>query len=322
MSRLKQEALYDNDGVRAWPLKDDVLVVSFKSKANTLGQAVLDGLEQVLDIAEQQYQGLIVYQQDAANFSLGADLREVGTCLQQQTWDRLGKMLGQFQHLAMRLKYATIPTIAALRGRALGGGCELMLHCARTIAAFESYPGLVEVGVGLLPAGGGCKEMAIRAANSGDFASLQFYFENMAMAIVAGSAPDALRLGYLQAKDTWVMHQDDVLFAASANIQAMQAAHYMPPIAQRFPVAGREGHARLQARLVNALEGGFISQQDYLITNHLARVLCGGEVDEGTLVDEQWMLRLEKEAFLELAETPLTQARIKHMLETGSPLHN
>ena len=148
------------------------------------------------------------------------------------------------------------------------------------------------------------------------------YFEQIAMAVVASSAPDALQRGYLQEKDTWVMHSDEVLYAALANIKAMQAANYSAPLRTCFAVAGREGHALLQAGLVNWLEGGFISQHDYFITNQLAWVLCGGDVNEGELVDEAWMLRLEREAFMTLAATPLTQARIGYLLETGKPLRN
>uniref|UniRef100_UPI000592E1F4 enoyl-CoA hydratase/isomerase family protein n=1 Tax=Legionella tunisiensis TaxID=1034944 RepID=UPI000592E1F4 len=224
------------------------------------------------------------------------------------------------------LKYCAIPTLAALRGRALGGGCELMMHCDAVVASFEAYPGLVEVGVGLIPAGGGCKEMVMRAAAKAQEADLmrflQPYFQQIATAVVAGSAPEAKQCGYLREKDSWVMHHNEVLFAALAHIQAMQAANYQPPLKARFKVAGREGHARLQAGLVNWLEGNFISQHDYFIVNQLAYVLCGGDVNEGELVDEAWLLHLEKQAFMTLAATALSQDRISHLLETGKPLRN
>jgi len=322
----QHETIFENEGVHLWHLKENVAVVSFKSKANTIGQSVLDGLNEALNIAEKRCQGLIIYQHDANNFSAGADLRGVATLLQANKLQALQSMIEQFQQVVMRLKYSPIPTIAALRGRALGGGCELMMHCNRVLAAFESYPGLVEAGVGLIPASGGCKEMAMRAAakaNGGDLmAYIQPYFEQIATAIVAGSAPDALQRGYLQAKDSWVMHNHEVLCAAFAQIKSMQAANYEPPLAQKFKVVGREGHARLQVGLVNWLEGGFISKHDYFLANQLASVLCGGDVDPGTLVDEAWMLKLEKEAFMTLAAHPLTQARIGHLLETGKPLRN
>ena len=318
--------LFENDGVCLWHLKDDVAVVNFKSKANTIGQSVLDGLNQSLDIAEQRCQGLIIYQHDASNFSSGADLRSFASLMQANNRDGIDTMIYQFQQLAMRMKYSSIPTVAALRGRALGGGCELMLHCSAVVAAFEAYPGLVEAGVGLIPAGGGCKEMAIRAsmkASGGDLMPfIRPYFEQIATAVVASSAPDAIQRGYLRDKDTWVMNSDEVLFAALAKVKAMQAANYSSPLPLRFPVAGREGHACLQVGLINWLEGGFISQHDYFLANQLAWVLCGGDVNQGDYVDEAWILHLEKEAFLHLAMTKLTQARIATLLETGKPLRN
>lgn len=320
------KSLYENEGVRLSVLTDDIAILSFKSKANTVGQAVLDGMEQALNYAERECQGLILYQSDAANFSSGADLRGVSQLIQAKQFQALDAMITQFQRVAMRLKYSNIPTVAALRGRALGGGCELMLHCGAVLAAFESYPGLVEVGVGVIPAGGGCKEMAVRAALHAQTAEvmpyIQSYFQQIAMAQVAQSATDAKQMGYLRSSDAVLMHSDEVLYAAVNRIKAMKAANYLPPLAQVFKVAGIEGHAKLQAGLVNWLEGGFMSQHDYLICNELAAVLCGGPVYQGTLVDEAWILKLEREAFVKLASTELTQARITHLLETGKPLRN
>jgi 3-hydroxyacyl-CoA dehydrogenase len=320
------KTIFENDGVHLWYLKDDVAVVNFKSKANTIGQAVLDGLEEAVTKAEKECQGLIIYQNDAANFCSGADLRAVAGLIQANKMDALDAMIGQFQRAVMRIKYSAIPVIAAVRGRALGGGCELMMHCDAVVAAFETYPGLVEVGVGLLPAGGGCKELAMQAAARAQNADLMSFiqpsFQQIATAFVAGSAPEALEKGYLKETDSWLMHSDEVLFAALARIKAMQAANYQAPLKTRFKVAGREGHARLQAGLINWLEGGFISQHDYIIANQIAQVICGGEVNQGELVDENWMLHIEKQAFMMLAATPLSQARIAHLLETGKPLRN
>ena len=320
------KTIFENEGVHLWHLKDEVAVVSFKSKANTVGQAVLDGLEQVIEKAEKECQGLIVYQVDATNFCSGADLRGVLSLIQANKMDALEAMISQFQRVAMRLKYSVIPTVAALRGRALGGGCELMMHCDSVVAAFEAYPGLVEAGVGLIPAGGGCKELAMRAASKAQDADLMVfilpYFQQIAKGEIAGSAPEAQQRGFLREKDYWLMHANEVLFAALAEIKALQAANYQAPLKTRFKVAGREGHARLEAGLVNWLEGGFISKHDYFLVNELARVICGGEVNQGELVDEKWMLHLEKQAFMTLAATPLSQARIAHLLETGKPLRN
>ncbi|MBA2710435.1 MAG: 3-hydroxyacyl-CoA dehydrogenase/enoyl-CoA hydratase family protein [Tatlockia sp.] len=320
------KTIYENEGVHLRYLDDDVAVLNFKSKANTIGQAVLDGLEQAIEKTESTFQGLIIHQEDAGNFSSGADLRAVAALLQVNKLDAVEAMISQFQRAVMRLKYSRIPVIAALRGRALGGGCELMMQCDGVVAAFESYPGLVEVGVGLLPAGGGCKELAMRASDQSKNADLmvfiQPYFQQIATAFVAGSAPEALEKGFLSEKDYWLMNANEVLYAALARIKAMQAANYQPPLKTKFKVAGREGHSRLQAGLINWLEGGFISQHDYIIANQIAQVICGGEVNQGELVDENWLLQLEKQAFMLLAATPLSQARIAHLLETGKPLRN
>jgi 3-hydroxyacyl-CoA dehydrogenase len=318
--------VYENDGILLRHFKDDIAVVSLKSKSNTIGQSVLDGLEESITRAEKQFKGLIIHQNDASNFSSGADLRGVSLLIKENKMQALEEMIAQFQHIAMRLKYSSIPTVAALRGRALGGGCELMMHCDSVVAAFESYPGLVELGVGVIPAGGGCKEMALRAALQPNQAelmiSIQTYFQQIATAQVASSAPEAKHMGYLRSTDLCMMHANEVLFVALAKIKLMQEANYIPPIAKQFKIAGIEGHARLQAGLVNWLEGGFISQHDYTLANELAFVLCGGNLNQGTLVDEQWMLKLEREAFIKLAKTESTQARINHLLETGKPLRN
>lgn len=323
---LKPTVLFENDGVCLWAFEDHVGVLEFKTKANTIGQTVLDGCMQALDIAQMRCRGLIIYQRDSSNFSAGADLRGVAALIQSGQMNALEDMLVQFQQVSMRIKYSPIPVVAALRGRALGGGCEFILHCSAVVAAFESYPGLVELGVGLIPAGGGCKEMARRAATlapEGHLMSLiRPYFEQIATAVVAGSAVDALERGYLQAKDTWVMHKDEVLFAALAEVNHLLASNYKPSLPTCFPVVGREGHAILKVGLVNWLEGGFISKHDYLLADQLASVLSGGDVDEGQLVDEAWMLKLERDAFMSLAANPLTQERIAYLLETGKPLRN
>lgn len=318
--------VYENEGVVLRHFKDDVAVVSLKSKSNTIGQSVLDGLEESISLAEKQFKGLIIHQNDASNFSSGADLRGVSLLIKEHKMQALEDMIAQFQYIAMRLKYSAIPTVAALRGRALGGGCELMMHCDSVVAAFESYPGLVELGVGVIPAGGGCKEMALRAASHSNqtdlMTSIQAYFQQIATAQVASSALDARQMGYLKTTDLCMMHVNEVLHVALAKIKLMQEANYLPPIAKQFKVAGIEGHARLQAGLVNWLEGGFISQHDYTLANELAYVLCGGNLNQGTFVDEQWMLKLEREAFIKLARTESSQARINHLLETGKPLRN
>lgn len=328
LSRPKSPSkiIYENEGVCLWELKDDTAVVNFKTKSNTIGQSVLDGLNHAIDHCEQLNFGMIIYQNDAENFSSGADLRQVFGLLQSNQLSALDTMVDTIQRLALRLKYTSIPTVAALRGRALGGGCELLLQCDAVVAAFESYPGLVEAGVGLIPAGTGTRTFAKRAAMraQGDdlMPYIQTYFEQIATATVASSAADARHRGFLKRTDDWVMHSEEVLYAALAQLNLLRAMNYTPPIPVKFPVAGIEGKARLQVGLINWLEGGFISQHDYFLANQLAHVICGGDVNQGQLVDDEWMLKLEREAFMTLAQTPLTQARIQSILETGKPLRN
>lgn len=322
----KREVLFENSGVRLVDLQDGIAMLSFKSKSNTINQDVLDGLRLAMDKAEQDCKGVIIYQDNPDNFSSGADLRGVLGLIQAGNLDGVAAMIAEFQQNMLRIRYSPIPVIAALRGRALGGGCELTLYCDAVVAAFESYPGLVEMGVGLLPAGGGCTEMARRAALKAERADLMTFiqprFEQIATAAVSSSATDAQQRDYLRAQDSWVMNSDEVLFAAVAKMKAMLAANYAAPLRQTFRVAGRTGHAKLLAGLTNWLVGGFISQHDFDIASKIAYIMCGGDVDQGTLVDERWMFKLEREAFVALAGTPLSQARMASLLDTGKPLRN
>lgn len=236
-------------------------------------------------------------------------------------------MIKQFQQTSQMLRYSMIPTVAAVDGLALGGGCEFVMHCDRVVATLESYIGLVEVGVGLLPAGGGCKEFAMRAAQAakdGDpFPQLKYYFQTVAMAELAKSAEQAKELGYLCLSDTVVMHRFELLHVAKAQALALAEAGYRPPLrAREIPVAGNTGIATIQSQLVNLREGGFISEHDNLIASKVAHVMCGGDLTPGSRVDEDWFLELERAAFMELLATEKTQARIEHTLKTGKPLRN
>jgi 3-hydroxyacyl-CoA dehydrogenase len=236
-------------------------------------------------------------------------------------------ILGQFQQTTQALKFSIVPTVAAVDGLALGGGCEFVMHCDRAVATLESYIGLVEVGVGLLPGAGGCKEFAMRAAadaKGGDIGHfIQKYFRTVAMAEVARSAEHARELGYLRPTDTIVMNRYELLHVAKAQLRALAESGYRPPLPQiAIPVAGRNAIGTIKAHMVNMREGGHISEHDYLVGSKVAEVMCGGYVEGGSLVDEQWFLRLEREAFMQLIATENTQARIDHMLKTGKPLRN
>jgi len=329
---------------------------------HTLGNEVLDGILRGIDEAEANFSALIIWQTEPP-FSVGANLLQAMQAVQEPVpgaglfgklkgvADRVkytlaggggvGKIVNavtgnlphvadivaKFQIISQRLKYSQVPTIAAVDGLALGGGCEFAIHCTRLVATLESYIGLVEVGVGLLPAGGGCKEFAQRAAidaRGGDiFPHLKRYFEQIAMGEVAKSAELAREMGYLKAADRIVMNRFELLHVAKAEAQAMIATAYRPPLQNRqIPVMGRTGIATLKAAMVNMKEGGFISTHDYNVGCRIAEVMCGGAVDTGSLVDEQWLLDLERKHFLELVATDKTRERIEYMLKHGKPLRN
>jgi 3-hydroxyacyl-CoA dehydrogenase len=357
------ETIFETDAVRCWHGGDDIAIVSFKSRMHAIGDDVLDGVLQALDEAERKYMGLIVWQTEPP-FSVGANLKKtpaagarpsrpsaIGRFFRQfkreaeslalKAARQLGvadqlmagrlaeveRLVEQFQDTTESLKYSMVPTVAAVDGLALGGGCEFIMHSDRAVATLESYIGLVEVGVGLLPAGGGCKEFALRAvadARGGDMSPfLQKYFKAVAMAEVGRSAEHAREIGYLRPTDKIVMNRFELLEVAKAELRALAAAGYRPPLrATAIPVAGRSAIATIKAFMVNLLEGGHISEHDYLIGSRIATVMCGGDVEAGSLVDEQWFLDLERTYFMELIATEKTQARIEHMLKTGKPLRN
>jgi 3-hydroxyacyl-CoA dehydrogenase len=230
------------------------------------------------------------------------------------------------QDTFMALKYANVPVVAAVAGLALGGGCELALHASRRVAALESYIGLVEVGVGLIPAGGGLKEAAARAAKEakgGDI--LQFLkagFTNAAMANVSKSALEAQQMGYLSATDVIVPNAYELLHVAKVEARAMFDAGFRPPLQTLVPVTGRYGWGTIKAQLVNMRDGGFISAHDFKLGDMIAQIVSGGDVDQGSLVSEQWLLDMERKAFLELLNHPKTQERIMGMMQTGKPVRN
>jgi len=212
-------------------------------------------------------------------------------------------------------------------GMALGGGCEFSIHCTRIVATLESYIGLVEVGVGLLPAGGGSKEMAQRAAadaRGGDiFPPLRRYFQQIAMGEVAKSAEIARDMGYLRQSDRIVLNRFELLHVAKEEAKAINATAYRPPLHQRqIAVAGRTGIATFKASMLNMLEGNFISEHDYNIGCRIAETMCGGDVEPGSVVDEDWLLELERKHFMALLATFKTQDRIEYMLKNGKPLRN
>ena len=355
--------IFETDGVRCWHTGDDIAIVSFKSRMHAIGDDVLQGVQQAIAEAEHNYIGLVVWQTEPP-FSVGANLKKTSgskalpappsalgklfksmkreaeslalkAARQMGVADQLmaGKLaevehlVEQFQVTTQMLKYSMVPTVAAVDGLALGGGCEFVMHCDRAVATLESYMGLVEAGVGLLPAGGGCKEFAMRAAadaKGGDISPfLQKYFKVVAMAEVARSAEHARELGFLRTTDRVIMNRFELLEIAKAEVRAMAAAGYRPPLrAKAIPALGRSGISTIRAFMENMRAGGHISEHDYLIGTKVATVLCGGDIEGGSLVDERWFLDLERQHFMELIATEKTQARIEQMLKTGKPLRN
>jgi 3-hydroxyacyl-CoA dehydrogenase len=318
--------LWENAGVRLWHLGDDVGIVSFKTKMNTVNDAVLDGLQRAVDGSERNLKALVLWQ-TGEPFSAGADLKGALGLLQAGRIADFESMVANFQRTSMRLKYSLVPVVAAVRGMAFGGGCEFQMHSARTVAALESYIGLVEAGVGLLPAGGGLKEIALRASRAaldGDpFAGIKKMFETVAMAKVSGSAIEAKELGLLRETDVVVFNAFELLYVAKHVATSLAESGWRPPLPARDIIAaGDVGTASLKMVLVNMLEGRFISQHDYEIASRIADTLCGGAIERGSLIDEKWLLDLERRHFVELAQMAKTQERIAHTMSTGKPLRN
>ncbi|AMO93486.1 enoyl-CoA hydratase/isomerase family protein [Collimonas fungivorans] len=321
--------VFEDDSVRAWHQNDDVLVLSFKTKMHVIGPGVIAGLNKAVAEAEKNYKGLVLWHADAAEggaFSAGADLQSMLPLFMSGGAKAIEPMVAELQQAFMGLKYASVPVVAAVAGLALGGGCELALHTAKRVASIESYIGLVEVGVGLIPAGGGLKEAAVRAANDAKGNDiLQFLktsFLNAATANVSKSALQAKSMGYLKADDVIVFNAYELLHVAKVEARAMFDAGYRPPLKAQIAVTGRYGVATIMAQLVNMRDGGFISAHDYKLGTMIANIVCGGEVEEGSVVNEQWLLDLERKAFVELLNNPKTQERIMGMMQTGKPVRN
>jgi 3-hydroxyacyl-CoA dehydrogenase len=324
--------ILETDAVRMWHTGDDIAIVSFKSKANTIGEDVLDGVLAAIAEAEKNWRGLVIWQ-TREPFSFGANLASFGPAVQAGKWDVVEAVVAKFQHTSQRLKYSLVPTVAAVRGMALGGSCEFIMHCDRAVAALESYIGLVEAGVGLLPGGGGCKELVVRAAQEvargangsqlDPFPFIRTYFQQVAMATVSRSALEARELGYLKLADVVIFNAHELLWVAKAQVRALSESAYRPSLPQReVAVVGKTGIATLEMMLVNMRDGGFISAHDFAVGLTIARVLCGGEIESGSLVDEPWLLELERREFMTLLKNPKTLERIAHTLQTGKPLRN
>ncbi len=324
----KSNEVWKNSGVVIEDLGDGILNCEFQSKMNTIGGDVLAGLNKAVDLAEKDFDGLVIGNQ-GANFSVGANIGMIFMMAVEQEYDELNMAIKYFQDTMMRMRYSSIPTIAAPHGMSLGGGCELSMHADKVVAAAETYIGLVEFGVGVIPGGGGSKEMALRASDTfkkGDVElnTLQEYFLTIGMAKVATSAYEAFDMGVLQkGKDIVVVNKDRQIAAAKAHARLMADAGYSQPVKRKdVKVLGKQALGMFLVGTDSMEASKYISEHDHKIANKLAYVMAGGDLSEPTLVSEQYLLDLEREAFLSLCTERKTLERIQHMLKTGKPLRN
>ena len=324
----KSKEVFKNSGVVIEDLGDGILNCEFRSKMNTIGSDVLAGLNKAVDLAEKNYQGLVIGNQ-GANFSVGANIGMIFMMAVEQEYDELNAAIKYFQDTMMRMRYSSIPTVAAPHGMTLGGGCELSMHADMIVAASETYIGLVEFGVGLIPGGGGSKEMAMRSSdsfqkNDVELNILQEYFLTIGMAKVSTSGYEAFDLGILQkGKDKIIVNKDRQIATAKAYVKLMSNQGYTKPIKRNdIKVLGKQALGMFLVGTDSMHASNFISKHDQKIANKLAYVMAGGDLSEPSMVSEQYLLDIEREAFLSLCTERKTLERIQHMLKTGKPLRN
>ncbi len=322
------KTLHEDEAIRLWTLDDDVVIASIKTKMHAISAGVVEGLIQGLALVEAAYKGLVIWSPDDV-FSVGADLQAMLPAFVMGGAKAIDGAEAEMQQAMLRLRYANVPVVSAVRGLALGGGCELAAYSAKRVVAMESYIGLVEVGVGLVPGAGGLTYIARRAAENAAASTgkdlLPFLTEGFtaaAMARVGTSALESRKLGYLLESDVIVPHKDELLFIAINEARAMFDSGYRAPHKRLFAVAGRSGVATIKGSLVNMRDGGFVSAHDFHIAGLIAETVCGGDVDAGSLVSEDYVMALERQAFCALLTHPKTQERIMGMMSTGKPVRN
>lgn len=323
-----RKPVMQNNEVVLHDIGDGVLCLEFVSPHNSIGEGVLRGMNEAIQIAEEgDWKGLVIGN-NAQHFSVGANLMMIAMLAYQQEFDELNMAVNLFQQTTMRCRYSAIPVVAATQGYVFGGGCETIMHCDAAICAAESYIGLVEVGVGLIPGGGGTKEFALRASDSffeGDvqMPTLIDKFRNIAMANVATSAHQAFDYGYLlPSKDSVVLNTERNIAEAKAKVLEMAEGYTQPLQREDITVLGRQGLATLYAAANELRLGRYASEHDIKIAKKVAWVLCGGDLTGQQQVSEQYLLDVEREAFLSLCGEQKTLERIQHMLQTNKPLRN
>ena len=329
LAALKQQnkVIRSNSGASLIDIGDGVACLEFNSPNNAIGADILTMIQQSVDEVRSNYRGLVVAN-EGKNFCVGANLMLLLMEAQDGEWDEVDGIIRLFQNAMLKLKRLDKPVVAAPHKMTLGGGVEACMPADQTIFSAETYYGLVETGVGLIPAGGGCKELALLASQQvrDPEVDLQPWinavFETVAMAKVSTSGHDTKRLGFMRAQDSVVVNPDHRIYEAKQAVLRMDAAGYTPPALEKIRVVGENGKAVMQVGAYTMRQGGYISAHDQLIANKLAHVLAGGNVPAGTLVTEQYMLDLEREAFLSLCGELKTQQRMQYMLSKGKALRN
>ena len=323
----KNKTLWSNSGSAIEDLGDGIINFEIRSKMNALGGEVLDGLNRAIDLAEKDYDGLVIANQ-GTNFSVGANLAMILMMAVDQDWDDLNMAIAYFQKSMMRVRYSSIPVVVAPHGMTLGGGCEMTMHADKAVAAAETYIGLVETGVGVIPGGGGTKEMTLRTSREFEKDDvktnrLRDAFMNIAMGKVATSAYEAFEMGILEEhKDIVVVNKNRQIAEAKKVAKLLAEQGYTQPIEQKVTVLGKEALGMFYVGTDQMLAGNYISEHDKKIADKLANVMVGGNLSEPTVVTEQYLLNLERETFLQLCGERKTLERIQYMLQNGKPLRN
>jgi len=326
LHRLQHKPVYTTSDATLWDMGDKVLLLEFHSKMNSMGPISLDMIVRSIETASNGYAGLVIGNQ-GANFCAGANIAMVLLDAVNGEFDNIDAAVRKFQAASMGIKYAPVPVVVSPHQMALGGGCEFVIHSNRPVLSPETYMGLVEVGVGLLPAGAGTKELTVRAMDKNlpgiPLVRLAKAFETIATAKVSTSAREAFEIGYLDRRAVIATNESTRLDQAKAEVLAMSRAGYRPPApAKAVEVLGTEAMAAFETGLFMMREAGYASEHDVLISKSIGRIMAGGNVTPGTVVDEDYLLDLEREEFLRLVATPKSQARIEHMLKKGKPLRN
>lgn len=326
--RNENKEVWGNKSAGLYDMGDGIALLEFRTKQQTLGFELIQSVDEACETVKEKFEGLVIGH-DHDNFSYGANLAEAGQALKKGDFSTIEKAVNNFQRVAVGLRYQPFPVVASVAGRTFGGGVEFMMHCDRVIAHHELYCGLVELGVGLIPAGGGTKELLLRAMrkveepeSADPLPYLKQAFKTIGLAKVSDSAHKARELGYLRDEDLIVMHRDLLLSTARQQAKALAEAGYQPPNEPDIRILGQTGYSALNIMLYIMTEANFATPYDKVLTEKVARIMTGGDLSEPQVVPESFILKLEREAILECFKDKRTHERMEHMLKTGKPLRN